>query len=173
MLSFFICFFFLIKNTAWQHGVQAVQHTVATLSTRCCSTNSITAGNNKLLKKKLTPTNNGNIVFLLCEVSFSVFSRKNTLQMVATSSTGPSTTCNTVIQWQYMRHWLKKNCKEWETDILLFFMENYSLPTAAKQNTDPSIIITFIRQCQTLNKKTAPSHNSIDNLCAFLFTLLK
>ena len=55
MLCFFVYFFFLVKNTAWQHGVQAVQQTVATLSIRC-STNSTTAGNNKLLKKKVTPT---------------------------------------------------------------------------------------------------------------------
>jgi len=68
---------------------------------------------------------------------------------------------------------ITKQLQRKSNDILLFFMKNYSLPTAAKQNTDPSIIITFIRQCQTLNKKTAPSHNSINNLCAFLFTLMK
>jgi len=68
---------------------------------------------------------------------------------------------------------IKEQLQRKSNDILLFFMKNYSLPTAVKQNTDPSIIITFIRQCQTFNKKTAPSHNSIDHLCAFLFTLLK
>jgi len=68
---------------------------------------------------------------------------------------------------------IKKQLQRKSNDILLVFVKNYSLPTAAKQNTDPSIRITFIRQCQTLNKKTAPTYNSINNICAFLFTLLK
>jgi len=55
LVFLFFILVFLIKNTAWQHGVQAVQHAVATLNTRCCSTNSITAGN-KTVKEK-TNTN--------------------------------------------------------------------------------------------------------------------
>jgi len=46
---------------------------------------------------------------------------------------------------------IKKQLQRKSNDILLFLMKNYSLPTAAKQNTDPSIIITFIRKCQTMS----------------------
>ena len=79
MLWSFIYFFLLVKNTAWQHGVQAVQHPVATLSAHSCSTNSITVGNNKLLKKKLTLNKQWqHSVFAVWGFFFSIFKEKHT-----------------------------------------------------------------------------------------------
>jgi len=70
MLCFFIYFFLLVKDTAWQHGVQAVQQPRATLSTQYEPLNK-----NKQLLHTIAST--------ILVRFYSFFSKKRSLQPVA------------------------------------------------------------------------------------------